>query len=581
MATGDVWIVNKANVYIRSGPGFDNNTIGALHQNAEIVELTSKKVEDDIWIKHSKGWTNAKHLIKKSNMPVEMKEEKNEEVKSDTVEYLINSILPQSSRKRKVDTITSNSPALPKKTATSDPDEFYTGSTGEVSDNSEYNKIGNVEGCFGLPYQFLPLTDPRIGGGSVICTKDNCLCVGYEYTDRIVDSMPILLLSPGRVDFMKNESAANQRNVIERLISYGTGGSDYIGMGELSSKNMRYFEFANARSEYYTYVNSMCAIAARYMGLNDSRNWANVTSRGGIRSVMTAGSIPFYVDTDASISESFSNNTTQSMLASTVNSISDMGRELSFLLGGTSSLESMDSILNNDEVRASMQNVNDIVGKLLNGRNNSFLSNLASHLTTVAAGGKLIFPEIWSDSSFSKNYNVNIKLIAPDPDKTSVFLNVIAPLMHLIALVGPKQATDNVNGYVSPFLVRAVYKGFFNVDMGIITSMSVNKGAECQWTREGVPTSVEVSFEIKDLYPTMSITPTSFGSKIYTTGNTALMDYIANLCGCNPYDIDITRSLDQWFTTKIAIASRDAFTLRIYERIKDKFGDSIVKHIRG
>ena len=36
---------------------------------------------------------------------------------------------------------------------------------------------------------------------------------------------------------------------------------------------------------------------------------------------------------------------------------------------------------------------------------------------------------------------------------------------------------DNPNGYVNPFLVRACYKGFFNIDTGIITDMSVTKGA--------------------------------------------------------------------------------------------------------
>lgn len=580
MATGDAWIVDKTNVYIRSGPGFNNSTIGALQQGTEIVELTSKKVDEDIWINHSKGWTNSKHLIKKNKYEQQITSPEQKK-KNKAIKYITESIMPKKPIRRapqnqgNVETITTNSPAT-QSTSTYEPESFYTGSKGDIDSGGSYSKINNVLGCFGLPYQFLPVADPRCDTGSA--DEEDYESVGFEYASKVVDRMPIILIAPGRVDFMKNESAANQRNVIERLIQYGTGGSDYIGMGELSSKNMRYFEFAAARSEYFSYVNPMCAIAARYMGLSqyDSLNWESITQTGsGIRDIGTMSCIPFYIDSDTSVGESFGNSTTQSMLASTVNSISDMGRELSFLLGGTGTLESMDSILNNEEVKASMQNVNDLVSKLLNGRNNSFLSNIGSHLTTVAAGGKLIFPEIWSDSSFSKNYSVNLKLISPDPDNASVFLNVIAPLMHLIALVGPKQATDNVNGYVSPFLVRAVYKGFFNIDMGIITSMTVTKGAECQWTKDGIPTSVEVSFEIKDLYPTMSITPSVLGGNVWTTGNTSLMDYIANLCGVNPYDIDIGRAVDMWYTTHIKNAVSNGFSLGIWANIKDGFGNAI------
>lgn len=611
MATSDIWVVNKANIYIRSNPGDKEKIIGALQHGTEIIELENKTIGNKLWIKHAKGWSSSENLKKVNELS------KDDEEIGD--QYNIASILRSGPFRapvlgnNNVETITENSPATDnasrkrigniqaetfasqgvyirdgKTTNLLDMDSGYgyiygdssmAGSKDDYS-GSTYAKVKNVEGCFGLPYQFLPSADPRLGDGSI----DTIDGVGFEYADRIVDRMPILLLAPGKVDFLSKQSASDKKAMIERLISYGTGGSDLIGTSELSSKNMRYFDFAYARSEYYSYVNPMCNAAARCMKVPSSyENWESKTQLnvGSIANLGTMNFIPFYVDSDASISESFSNTTTQSMLASTVNSISDMGRELSFLLGGTGSLENMDSILNNPEVQNSMENVNNLVNGLLNGRNNSFLSNLGSHLTTVAAGGKLIFPEIWSDSSFNRSYNITIKLSSPDPSNESVYLNVIVPLMHLIALVGPKQAIDNVNGYVSPFLVRAVYKGFFNIDLGIITSMSVTKGAECQWTRDGVPTSVVVSFEIKDLYPTMSITQTNLTTGVHTTDNTALMDYIANLCGVNPYDIDVGRAVSTWYTTNIVGAIADSFTLGIWANIKDKFGNAITDIWRG
>ena len=83
--------------------------------------------------------------------------------------------------------------------------------------------------------------------------------------------------------------------------------------------------------------------------------------------------------------------------------------------------------------------------------------------------------------------------------------------------------------------------------MGIITDMSVTKGEECRWTREGIPTSINVSIEIKDLYSAMSITPSTISNFKYDTmSNTALMDYIATLCGVNIQRPEIGRITEMW-----------------------------------
>lgn len=263
------------------------------------------------------------------------------------------------------------------------------------------------------------------------------------------------------------------------------------------------------------------------------------------------------------------------MLSSTVNSISDMGRELNFLLGYGASATGINALENNADIRSNVENVQETITKLLGTGN--FLSNLASHLTTVASGGKLIFPEIWNDSNFSRSYNCEFKFVSPDPSKLSVYLNVLVPLFHLIGLVAPQSIDSNPNGYVNPFLVRAIYKGFFNVDMGIITDMSVTKGAECQWTPEGIPTSITVSISIKDLYSAMSITGTTNDNFKYDTlNNTALMDYIANLCGINIYRPEIARIIDMWFVNNFSNRVQDFWQVDIWAGIKDRVQNLIM-----
>jgi hypothetical protein len=175
-------------------------------------------------------------------------------------------------------------------------------------------------------------------------------------------------------------------------------------------------------------------------------------------------------------------------------------------------------------------------------------------MKTVIAGGRLIFPEIWSDSQFSRDYDIDIKLTSPDCDDFSIYVNIIVPILHLVGFVAPRSCGPN--GYVSPFLVRAFYKGLFNCDMGIITNMSINKGAEGSWTHSGLPTVVDVHFSIKELYGTMSIcTIGKIGNGMLN--NSTLMDYIANLCGININEPDLKRTLYFYYSQYIRNKFRD------------------------
>ena len=450
--------------------------------------------------------------------------------------------------------------------------------------DSEFIKIKNVAGVFGLPYQFLPTADLRLDGSE---TTDN---IGYEYAEKIIERIPLLFLSPGKASFMTKYSANEKQNVMEKIINIA-GNQDSASLEDLLDGNGRYYTFEYDQVRYYKFVNPMCRIAARYLNIQDVKingtkldafNWETMT-KSGISSIADFGnylSIPFYVDTDTSISESFGNSTTQSQLASTVNGVSDMAKELNFLLGYGAGTKTVDQILSDTSIAESLNNVTELASNLVG--NGGFFSNLGSHLVTVASGGKLVFPEIWSDSSFSRSFNVRFKFISPDCSNLSVFLNVLVPLFHLIGLVAPQMSwidqQANPNGYTNPFLVRAIYKGFFNVDMGIIESMSVNKGAECQWTPEGVPTSIEVDIGIKDLYSMMSITETNStdGLKYDTLNNTVLMDYIANLCGINIYKPEITRLIDMWYMNNFHNRVADFFEVDIWGGIQQKVQNLIM-----
>ena len=464
-----------------------------------------------------------------------------------------------------------------------DPFVTYENNTKKYSD--AFFNIKHVMGVFGLPYQFLPSADTRLSNSSDDKgTKE----LGFEYSQKIIQRIPLLFLIPGKANFMTKFSSKSKNNILNTFIGTNGDGNGSQGLQDLINADGRYYTFETDAQRYYQFVNPMCRIAARYLEIADvkltedtdpldSLDWQDFT-RSGIQSIGDfgdAGGVPFYVDADTSVSESFSNSTSQSMMASWTNSLSDMGRELNFILGNVQAGTKLD--LGSGTIQENIENLNKFVNGIL-GKGN-MLSNLANHLTAVAAGGRLMFPEIWSDSQFSRSYSCKFKFISPDPSTLSIYLNVLVPLIHLLALVAPQSTQTNPNVYANPFLVRAIYKGFFNVDTGIITSMSVTKGAECQWNPAGIPTSIEVDIDIKDLYPTMSITPTTATDWKYDTmTNTALMDYLGNLCGINVFKPEAARLIDMMFMTKLGNRVTDIVP-NIFGGLRDKVENFLVHNI--
>lgn len=428
--------------------------------------------------------------------------------------------------------------------------------------------ISNLRGIFGMPYQFMPTVDPRVDGSTDMGR------IGRKYANEIVTYMPLLLMTPGTPVFMGNYSEADKDSV--RRLFVGTAMESKVNDNVLSSITSKefgkYYSLKPAVIEYFKYVNPMCRTAAVYMNLAGVRvdgeqlgnmEWYNKVNKNFTKLFSTYyNCTAWYCDSDTSISDSFSNETSESMIASKVNSLSDYGRELNFLLGTASaetgyqldSLTGMDSVTNDDSIANKFA---DSLGKF--GTPGKIFKSLTNSIQTVAAGGKIIFPEIWSDSKFSRSYSVKLKFASPDGDDLSIYLNIIVPILHLLAFTLPRESSTS-HGFISPFLVRAFYKGLFNVDMGIISDLTIEKGKEGAWTKSGIPTVVDASFTITDLYDNMYMTD----SDNNPTRNIILMDYIGNLCGININESDIIREVLLYVNQNIVGTIKDTWHLKIF-----------------
>ena len=75
----------------------------------------------------------------------------------------------------------------------------------------------------------------------------------------------------------------------------------------------------------------------------------------------------------------------------------------------------------------------------------------------------------------------------------------------------------------------------------------ISKGDKGKWTLDGLPTEVDISITLKDLYKILTITSDDKISDLLA--NTALLDYIANMCGINVSKPDLERAIDLMYLT--------------------------------
>lgn len=460
-------------------------------------------------------------------------------------------------------------------------------------------KKTNTIGIYGMPYQFMPHVDHRLSAD---------VRIGRCYAENIFTDMPLLLLTPGKPSFLSKFKKKDKQNALKLIKKSGSksikkGLNDLIGLTD-STEDARYYTFSFDYANYYNYVNPALWNCAIYLGIGNQEiqigtqtkklckfDWSKASY--GFNGYFGCNKyVAFYLDSEDSITETFSNDVTESSIGSGVNSISDTAREINFLTGSLFN-KTLLTDANKDAYNAASKKIDNIATKYLKG--SKMFKSLSKGALTVASGGKLLFPKIWGDSSLTRSYDVSLKLRSPDCDTLSWYLNICVPMIHLLCLAAPRQLSGN--GYTSPFLVRATYKGLFNIDTGMIDTMTFSKGKEGSWTSEGLPTEVDVSISLKDLYDVMFISGIKSANKNllsdliatdspkYILKNTGMMDYLANMCGVNVNEPELKRTLAMYAnlvnnvqlsltqkTARWASQVQNDVTDVIYSNYKNTFG---------
>lgn len=191
----------------------------------------------------------------------------------------------------------------------------------------------------------------------------------------------------------------------------------------------------------------------------------------------------FRVDYTGPVSESFSNSTAESSLASKINSTSSSAREIRMNLADG--------------------NVGGGIGEAV-GAVKSFLGGVAEviHIDGIAAlaGNAFIdIPKHW-DSSMSSlpKSTYTMTLISPYGNPVSQLFHIWVPLSMILA--GALPLATGKQSHTSPFLVESHDRGRVMVRTGIIDQLTITRGtSNLGFTSEGRALAVEVSFSILDL----------------------------------------------------------------------------------
>lgn len=415
--------------------------------------------------------------------------------------------------------------------------------------NIPIRRLGYVHG---LPFQYTYITDRRIGSEMPAGAEDlNSDLYGRTFAQEIVANIPVAVFVPGEADFLSAvsktgfigsifgliTSKSKKEQLKAALVSDGDAQAstieDFLSSGD---GQYDYFTMRTNLSGYFQIVNSMTRFMAKSMGLGkrkingktvscDKVDWGNynadVDKNSDLASFLSLdGGVAFAFDPQSAITDSISNSTGDSKLAGLLNQGSSTVREVNFVMGAAAGKD----LLNSASEQFATTSTTGSGG---------LIDRLSSLLSNTVSGLNVRFPEIWQDSSSSKDYSIDLKFVAPYATPFCIWRYVLVPFAHVLGLAGAR-SLERVNSYSSPPLIRAFSKGYFNVEMGIITGFTWKKfGEGDMMSDDGLPTEIDVSLQFKDLYHSLSVSPWKLSNIGLFFNNTGLIDLLGTLCGMN------------------------------------------------
>lgn len=281
-------------------------------------------------------------------------------------------------------------------------------------------------------------------------------------------------------------------------------------------------------------------------------------------------SVMFMVE-PVSFNENLSNEVSQSFIESALDGISNsMGSEIAFITGSKADTGLIGGLT--EFLGSGMESASLNLGKLVEPVTGGFMTNLFSGAVQSLKGQKMIYPDIYKASNSGMDYEYTITLTTPYGDIYNYYMNIIVPLMHLIALAAPRMVTSNT--VTSPFLVQSYIPGMCTCQMGIVSNMRITKNPTYKSVSvNGFPLTVKVDFTIKELYNAMAISPANDPASFMF--NETLNDYMANLAGLVPSTDTFAKQRATMFQNLSEYFESGTYASGLGDYLSDKVTDTL------
>ncbi len=311
--------------------------------------------------------------------------------------------------------------------------------------------------------------------------------------------------------------------------------------------------------------------------LADQLDFTKMSDYGGVADVIgnKVTTVDFMVE-PTSFQEEFSNDTAPSMVEQGVDALKDsIGSEIAWITNSHADTGMVGGIM--EFLGSGIETATVAIAGLTENVTGGFMGGLFSGAVSSVKGQKMIYPEIYKKSNSSMNYGFKVLLTSPYGDVYNYYMNILVPLMHLIALVSPRMVTANT--VASPYIVQAYIPGQCTCQLGIISQMTITKNPSGNRVSvNGFPLEVEVNFTIKELYNAMSISPANDPASFLF--NETLNDYMANLSGLIPSMDTINKQREATFYALEDYIVNGGIWNDIAEVISEKYEDFANPFIR-
>ena len=449
--------------------------------------------------------------------------------------------------------------------------------------------IGRMTFVHGMPFQYTYLTDRREGNNnyegqdslpdevtSLNVRTGSVDLYGRTFGKEIAANMPIVVIAPGNPIFLTNvkqgvigysgtsQSARNNWIPFFDTANELTSSEFDAALAELTNDNgdYQYYSMTIDTADYFNYVNAICQTSARLMGLTDfiyhgttcdKLDWGKYNQSVDQDYSMfeevigVTNGVSFAFDPVSSITDSISNETSDSMFTSMLNEVSSKAREVEFVTGQVG-------------IDTGLANYEGSTPTIGNSTIGNIASRIGSFLNNSIHGMNVRFPKIWNDSSSSKDYNLEMHFITPYATIFCKWRYVLVPFFHIFCLTAPRSIKTVMN-YSRPFLIKAYSKGYFNVEMGIITSLQWKRfGDGDMISGDGVPTQIDVSVAFQDMYYQLAMSKMSgitgsFEMMGVFFNNNGLMEMLGTLSGVNMLRISLGERLSLFASSAVGAFS--------------------------